>query len=86
MLRSSMLFSSSRVISLRDFPVLPGVFTEYETWSVSLRGKQMLRLLENRMLMKIYAPKMRQPIRSWTYMPDELHTLYFSQILFRLSN
>ena len=46
-----------------------------------------MTVFENRVLKRIFGPKRNEVIEKWKRLyNDELHALYFSQILFGLSN
>ena len=45
--------------------VLPVGLYECETWSLSLREEQRLRLLKNRALRRLFGPKRNQVIGEW---------------------
>jgi hypothetical protein len=58
--------------------ILPVVPYECETWSLTLREEHRLRVLENRVLRKIFGP-IRKEDGSWRKLHnDELHNLYYS--------
>jgi hypothetical protein len=58
--------------------ILPLVTYGCETWSLNLREEHRLRVFENRVLRKIFGPKMDED-RSWRKLHnDELHSLYSS--------
>jgi hypothetical protein len=58
--------------------ILPVVLAGCETWSVTLREEQRLRVFENRVLRRIFGPK-REEDGSWRKLHnDELHGLYSS--------
>jgi hypothetical protein len=58
--------------------ILPAVLYGCETWSLTLREEHRLRVLENRVLRRIFGPK-REEDGSWRKLHnDELHSLYFS--------
>jgi hypothetical protein len=53
-----------------------------ETWSLTLREENRLRVFENRVLRKIFGPKRDEVIGEWRKLHnEELHILYSSQIL-----
>jgi hypothetical protein len=48
-----------------------------ETWSLTLREVNILRIFENRMLMRIFGPKSDEVIGGWRKLHnEELHNLY----------
>jgi hypothetical protein len=61
--------------------ILPIVLYGYETWSLTLREERRLRVFENRVLRKMFGPKMDED-GSWRKLHnDELHGVYSSPIL-----
>jgi hypothetical protein len=56
-LLSSRLLSRNVKVKIYKTIILPVVLYECETWSVTLREKQRLRMIENRVLRRIYGPK-----------------------------
>jgi hypothetical protein len=60
--------------------VLPIVVYGRETWSLILREEYRLRLLENRVLRRIFGPKREEVMGGWRRLHnEELHNLYASQ-------
>jgi hypothetical protein len=58
--------------------ILPVVLYVCETWSLTLREEQRLRVFENRVLREIFGPK-REEDGSWRKLyNDEIHSLYSS--------
>jgi hypothetical protein len=56
-----------------------------ETWSLILREEHRLRVFENRMLKKIFGPKMDEVIGGWRKLRnEELHNLYCSPSIIRI--
>jgi hypothetical protein len=50
-----------------------------ETWSLTLREEDTLRVLENRMLSRAFGPKRDEVTRGWIKLHnEELHKLYSS--------
>jgi hypothetical protein len=50
-----------------------------ETWSLTLREERRLRLLENRVLRRIFGPKRDEVTGGWRKLyNEELHNLYTS--------
>ena len=48
-----------------------------ETWSLIFREEQRLRVFENRVLRRIFAPKREEVTREWRKLHnEELHDLY----------
>jgi hypothetical protein len=64
--------------------ILPAVLYGCETWSLTLGEEYRLRVLENRVLRKIFRPK-REEDGSWRKLHnDELHDLYSSLNIIRV--
>jgi hypothetical protein len=62
-------------------PVLYG----RETWSLTLRGEYGLRVLENRVLRRIFGGKREKVVEGWRRLHDEeLHNLFASPNIIRL--
>jgi hypothetical protein len=50
-----------------------------ETWSLTLRKEQRLRVFENRVLRRIFGPKREEVVGGWRRLHNEkLHNLYAS--------
>jgi hypothetical protein len=50
-----------------------------ETWSLTLREEYRLRVFENRVLGRIFGPKINEVMRGWRKLHnEELHNLYSS--------
>jgi hypothetical protein len=65
--------------------ILPVVLYGCETWSLTLREEHGLRVFENRVLRRIFGPK-REEDGSWRKLRnDELHNLYSSPNIVRVS-
>jgi hypothetical protein len=84
------LFLSSHLISKRlkikyTELILPFVLYGCKTWSLTLREEHRLRVFEISVLRKVFGPK-REEDRSWrTLHNDELHSLYSSLNIVRVS-
>jgi hypothetical protein len=63
-LLSSLLLSKNLDIKIYKTIILPVVLYGCETWSLTLREEQRLRVFENRVLRKIFEPK-REEDGSW---------------------
>jgi hypothetical protein len=58
-----------------------------ETWSLTLKEKHIVRVFENRMLRRIFGPKRDEVVGQWRLLHiEELHDLYFSQNITKLSS
>jgi hypothetical protein len=57
--------------------ILPVVLYGCETWSLTLREQQRLRVFENRVLRRIFQPKINEATREWRRLHnEELNGLY----------
>jgi hypothetical protein len=57
---------------------LPVALYGCETWSLTLRGEHRLKVIENRVLRRIFGPKSDEIIGGWRKFHDELYNLFFS--------
>jgi hypothetical protein len=81
---SSRLISKNLKIKIYRTVILPVVLYGCETWSLTLREEHKLRVFENRVLRKIFGPKMEED-ESWRKLHnDELHDLYSSPNIVRV--
>jgi hypothetical protein len=65
--------------------VLPVVLYGYETWSLTLREEQRLRVFENRVLRRILGPKRGEATGEWRRLHnEELNGLYSSPNIIRV--
>jgi hypothetical protein len=56
-----------------------------ETWSLTLREEQRLRVLENRVLRRVFVPKRDEVTGGWRKLHNEdLHNLYSSPSIIRM--
>jgi hypothetical protein len=82
---SSRLKSKNLKIKIYKTVILSVVLYECETWSLTLSKEHRLRVFENRVLRTIFGPK-REEDGSWRKLHnDELHSLYSSQNIVRVS-
>jgi hypothetical protein len=59
--------------------ILPVVLYGCESWSLTLREEQRLRVFENRVLRRIFGPKRDEATREWRRLHnEELNDLYLS--------
>jgi hypothetical protein len=64
--------------------ILPVVLLGSETWSLTLREEQRLRMFENMVLRKIFGPKRDDVTGEWRKLHNkELHNLYSSPNIIR---
>jgi len=76
-LLSSRLLSKNLKIKIYRTIILPVVLYGCETWSLTLREEQRLRVFENRVLRKVYGPKRDEVTREWRRLHnEELNDLY----------
>jgi hypothetical protein len=62
---SSRLLSKNTKIRVQRTVILPVVLYECETWSVTLREEQRLRVFENRVQRRIFGPKRDKVTGEW---------------------
>jgi len=76
---SSSLLSKNLKIKIYRTIILPVIFNECETWSLTLREERKLRVFENRVLRRIFGPKEDEVTGEWRKLHnEELNNLYFS--------
>jgi hypothetical protein len=76
----------SRNVKVRTYKpvILPVVLYGCETWSLTLREEHRLRVCENRVLRRIFAPKWDEVTGEWRKLHNkELHNLYSSADIIR---
>jgi hypothetical protein len=65
--------------------ILPVVLYGCETWSLTLTEEHRLRVFENRVLRRIFGPKMDEVTGEWRKLLNkELHDLYSSPSIIRI--
>jgi hypothetical protein len=80
---SSRLLSKSTEIRVYRTRILPVVLYGCETWSLTLREEQRLRVYENRVLRRIFGPKRDEMTGDWgRHKTRNLMTYTHHQILF----
>jgi hypothetical protein len=83
-LLSSHLLSRNVKVRIYKTVILPVVLYGCETWSLMLREEHRLRVLENRILRRIYGPKRDEVMGEWRKLHnEELHNLYSSPDIIR---
>jgi hypothetical protein len=91
-LSTSVAFSGSGISLARHdyeyivrFKYLPVVLYGYETWSLTLREEQRLRVFGNRVLRRIFGPKRDEATGEWRRLHnEELIDLYSSPNVIRV--
>ena len=83
-LLSSSLLSKNLKIKIYRTVILPEVLYGCETWSLILREERRLRLLENRVLRRIFEPNRDEVTGEWRKLHnEELNDLYTSLNIIR---
>jgi hypothetical protein len=83
---SSSLLSKNVNIKIYRTTILPVVLYGCETWSLTLREECRLRVLENRVLRRIFGPKRDEVTGEWRRLhSEELYALYSSQNIIRVA-
>jgi hypothetical protein len=83
-LLSSSLLSRNVKVKIYKTIILPVVLYGCETWSVTLREENRLRVFENRVLRRIFGPKRDEVTGEWRKLHSEqLHNLYSSPNIIR---
>jgi hypothetical protein len=77
-----MLGIKNRKIRVYRTIILPVILYGCETWSLTLREEQRLRVFKNRVLRKIFGPKRGEATGEWKRLNnEELNDLYSSPII-----
>jgi hypothetical protein len=80
----SRLLSRNVKVKIYKTIILPVVLHGYETWSLTLREEHRLRVFENRVLRRIFGPKIDEVAGEWRKLHnEELHNLYSSPDIIR---
>ena len=83
LLSSNLLWKNIKIKIYRTV-ILPVVLYGRETWSLTLREECRLRVLENRVLRRIFRPKWDEVTRKWRKLHnEELNDLYSSPNIIR---
>ena len=78
-LLSSRLLSRNLTIKINRTIILPVALYKYETWSLTLREERRLRVIENRVLRRIFRPRRDKVTGEWRKLHnEELKDLYAS--------
>jgi hypothetical protein len=81
----SRLLSKSTKIRVYRTIILPVVLYGCETWSLTLRVEQRLRVFENRVLRRRFGPKRNEATGEWRRLHnEELNDLYISPNIIRV--
>jgi hypothetical protein len=84
-LLSSRLLSKNKKIKVYTTIILPVVLYGCETWSLTLREEQRLRVFENRELRRIFGPKRDEATGEWRRLHnEELNDQYSSPNIIRV--
>jgi hypothetical protein len=77
---SEPLLSKNKEVRIHKTIIMPLVLYGCETWSLTLKEEQRLRVFENRELRRIFGMKRDEVIASWRELHnEELHNLYSLQ-------
>ncbi|KAJ4443688.1 hypothetical protein ANN_05363 [Periplaneta americana] len=83
-LSSSSMLSKNLKVRIYKTVILPVVLYGYETWTLTLREEQRLRVFENNVLRKIFGAKKDEVTGEWRKLHNtELHALYSSPDIIR---
>jgi hypothetical protein len=83
-LLSSRLLSRNVKVTILKTIILPVVLYGCETWSLTLRKENRLRVFENRVIRRIFGPKRDEVTGEWRKLHnEELHILYSSPNMIR---
>jgi hypothetical protein len=81
---SSRLLSRNVTVKIHKTIILPVLLYGCETWSLTLREENKLRVFENRILRRVFGPKRDEVAGEWRKLHnEELHILYSSPNIVR---
>jgi hypothetical protein len=81
---SSRLLSRNVKVKINKTIILPVVLYGCETWSLTLREENRLKVFENRVRRRIFGPKRDEVKGEWRKLHNkELHNFYFSPNVIR---
>jgi hypothetical protein len=84
-LLSSRLLSKNTKVRVYRNIILPVVLCRCETWSLTLKEEQRLRVYENRVLRRIFGPKRDEATGEWRRLHnEELNDVYSSSNIIRV--
>jgi hypothetical protein len=84
-LLSSRLLSKNIKVRIYKTIIWPVVLYGCETWSLTVREEHKLRVFENRVLRRIFGPKMDRVTGGWRNLHiEELHNLYSLPSIIRI--
>jgi hypothetical protein len=75
---SSCLLSRNVKVKIYKTIILPVVLYGFETWSLTLREENRLRVFENRVLRRIFGPKRNEITGEWRKLHNEEHHILYS--------
>jgi hypothetical protein len=85
LLSSRLLSKNTKTRAYRSI-ILPAVLCGCETWSLTLREEQRLRVFENRVLRRAFGPKRDKATGEWRRLHnEELNDLYSSPNIIRVN-
>jgi hypothetical protein len=81
------LLSKNTKIRIHTIITVPVVLYGCETWSLTLRKEQRLRVFENRVLRRVFGPKWDKVTGEWRRLHnEELNDVYSSPNIIRVIN
>jgi hypothetical protein len=80
----SRLLSKNLKIKIYGNIILPVVLYRYETWSLTFWEERKLRVLDNKVLRRIFGPRTDEVTEDWRRLHNELNDLYSSPNIVRV--